>query len=462
MWLLLWFACASDPTADPAPDAAPAAEGGAAPARGGDGPGPRRGGPPGGPQHPPPGGAQQGGPPQGPPPGGGSGAALQDPTGFPTFHAWPAPNGPRVETLGAWSAPVRLTDPPGGGYRPQIAAAPDGTLHAVYYERVDAGDLIRHRTSRGGADWSEPVALGFDRLRNWGPDIIARADGSVVVSFDHAQADFSSRGYLTTWAGDAWSTPEPLTAADPEGEIGSGHVADAGGDDLAYVWIGKKMSPENHFRSFWRWRVAGVWTDPVAFTDGAADAWHTNVERRPDGSVLAAWDVGVGGGETTLFVVDGRDGRFGSPEDLSRAPGRAGERAHFAFGADGVDHVTWFHKRDGAPRHVYVRSGRPGAWSDRVDEPSRGLGGFHFDPDIAIDAAGRRVLVWGWDQGTEAELVYSVDTGEGWSPARRVAQVGWGKPGLPSLTVDAGGAFHVVWNQGVRGENHVYYASLDL
>lgn len=455
MLLLLWLACAGTdeapaPAAEPAPPQASAPQA-SAPQGGGPGPGPR--GKAGGPARPGP-----AGPPPGAKGGAQSGAALQDPTGFPTFHAWPAPPGPPVAELGTWSPAEKLTGAPGGGYRPQVAVSGDGTLHAVYYERTDAGDLIRHRVRRAGADWSAPQPLGFDELRNWGPDIVAREDGSVVVVFDHAQEDFSSQGFLTTWTDGTWSPPVPLTPGGPGEEVGSGHVADTSGDDLAFVWIGKKMSPEYHFRSWGRWRIGGTWTEPAPFTDGTADAWHTNVERRPDGSVLAAYDVGVGGGETRLFVVDGREGRFSTPEDLSAPPGRPGERAHFAFGADGLDHVTWFHKKAGSPRAVYVRSGRPGAWSGQVDEPSKGLGGFHFDPDIAVDAEGRRVLVWGWDLGSEAELVYSVDEGSGWSAPRRVATIGWGKPGLPSLVVGPDGTFHVVWNQGVRGENHVYYA----
>ena len=174
--------------------------------------------------------------------------------------------------------------------------------------------------------------------------------------------------------------------------------------------------------------------------------------------MLAAWDVGVGGGATTLFVADGRDGSFSRAENLSESPGRPGERAHFAFGQDGRDHVTWFHKTNGAPRHIYVRSGRPGAWESTTHEPSAGYGGFHFDPDIAIDAAGTRVLVWGWDQTSDAELVYSVAKDQSWSSPLRVATIGWGKPGLPSIAVDSRGTFHAVWNQGIRGENHVYYA----
>ena len=97
-----------------------------------------------------------------------------------------------------------------------------------------------------------------------------------------------------------------------------------------------------------------------------------------------------------------------------------------------------------------------------MHEPSRGYGGFHFDPDIAVNDSGVRVLVWGWDAGTQAELVYSVDRGQGWMPPRLVAKIGHGKPGLPSIDVDKSGRFHVVWNQGVRGYNEVYTATLEV
>ncbi len=98
----------------------------------------------------------------------------------------------------------------------------------------------------------------------------------------------------------------------------------------------------------------------MSFTDGAQDAWHTNVKARPDGSVLAAYDVGPGGSETTWLFVDGRDGRWSTPENLT-AGSHPGERANFAF-LGGTDWVTWSRRSGGAPRHVYVRKGRPGAW----------------------------------------------------------------------------------------------------
>lgn len=398
-----------------------------------------------------------------------SGAGMQDASGapvahdWPIFHDWPAPGGPAISELGAWGAAARLSAPPGGGYRPQVAVGSDGTIHVVYYEQTDQGDLIRHRRSTDGRGWSEPEHLGHDRDRNWGPDLVARSDGSVVVVYDHALEDFSSTGFLTVWRDGVWSDPEALTVAAPDQEVGSGHVAHGPGDTLAYVYIGKRMSLEHHFEGRWRWFDGTTWSEVGAFSDGSVDAWHANVERRPDGSMLVGYDLGLGGTETRLTIVEGRDGVFGEPEDIA-ASGKPGERPHFAFGTalgsqPGPDHITWFHKESARPRHVYVRSGSPGAWGPVV-EPTLGLGGYQYDPDIAINAQGVRCLVWGWDSGETSELVYSLDLGEGWTRPRRVAEVGWGKAGLPSIDVDATGAFHVVWNQGVRGEHHVYYARL--
>jgi hypothetical protein len=388
----------------------------------------------------------------------GSGGSLQDPSGFPDFHGLPSPPGPSIEEAGAWSAPTLLSETPGGGYRPQVTVDREGSIHAVYYERTEAGDLLRHRSSDDGVSWSPPVHFGFSEHRNWGPDLITRDDGSLVVVFDHMLPDFTSRGYLTTWDGGAWSAPEPLTPAGAV-EVGSGHIARGTGDELAYVYIGRSVEQGARFQAWSRWHRGGAWQPATALSDGSQDAWHTNVERRPDGSVMMGFDIGTGGSETTLYTTQGRDGAFAPLEDMT-ATGRPGERPHFAFELDGTDHVTWFHKEQGLPVHVYVRSGGPGRWGS-VEEPSAGYGGFHFDPEIAVNDAGTLCLVWGWDAGAQAEMVYSLRRDGRWDPPRRIATIGEGKPGLASLVAGPDGRFHVVWNQGVRGSNLVHYASLD-
>ena len=57
-------------------------------------------------------------------------------------------------------------------------------------------------------------------------------------------------------------------------------------------------------------------------------------------------------------------------------------------------------------------------------------------------------------------MVYSLDAGAGWTPPRKIAEIGWGKPGLASIDVPRDGAFHVIWHPGVRGRNEVYSARL--
>ncbi|MEC8276363.1 MAG: hypothetical protein VXZ96_14515 [Myxococcota bacterium] len=477
IWMGLWMACGeTEPKVNrddvamqqAAPDPSVSRQGGQG---GPQGPAPKNPPPPqngqgqrGQPGQPGPQG--QGAGPSGPPPmsgpnaaTAGSGGAFQDPSGFPPFHDWPAPQGPAITAMGKWGPVQQLTSKPTGGYRPQIAVGVNDVLHAVYYDRTDDGDIIRHRiSSDSGGSWSSPQQLGHDSERNWGPDIVARADGSVVVVYDHALEDFSSRGYLTTFQNGSWSQPTPLTP-DDGGEIGSGHVAQTVGDGLAYIYIAKKLGPEYKFQARTRWFDGQNWSEPTPLSDGTEDAWHTNVERRPDGSVLAGYDIGTGGAATTLYLVNGEGTAFESPQNVTRS-GKSGERPHFAFQKNGMDTVTWFHKEKGQPIHIYVRQGKNGKWG-AVVEPSKGYGGYHFDPDVAVNEDGTLCLVWGWDSGDDAEMVYSINKGDGWSTPLKVADINWGKPGLASVDVDSSGSFHVIWNQGIRGYNEVYYTKLE-
>ena len=416
-------------------------------------------------QHGQPGNHGQPNKPTNPPPGGEQG--MQDPSGFPKFHDMPAPDGPEPGPVGAFSEPFQLTAKPTGGYRPQIAVGPDDTLHAVYYDRTDDGDVVRYRQSKGG-EWTAPEAVSPLTGRNWGPDLVTLDDGGLVLTWDHAAPDFSSQGWFRERSpGGAWGEALRMTP-ESDYEVGSTHVATAGDGELAYVYIGRTFGDFSRpFVAYWRWRKGDTWTEPVAFSDGSASAWHTNVESRPDGSVAAGWDEGPGGSSTVVFVASGKDGAFDAPENLSRNA-KQGERPHWAFiegGGDieGIeDHVVYFHRgQQSRPLAVYHRAGKPGAWGP-VNTPSEGLGGYHFDPEIAVSEDGTLCMVWGWDAGEKAELLYSLNTGDGWSAPLRVAEIGWGKPGLPSIDIDSAGTFHVVWNQGVRGYNEVYYATLKL
>lgn len=399
--------------------------------------------------------------PPAPPPNEMSGAMLQDPTGFPRFHARPPPTGPAPAASSAWTGVMRASEDE-GGLRPQIAAGPDGTLHLVYYAQTAAGDLLRHRVRPPGGAWGAPVSFGQPDGRNWGPDLVVRGDGSAVVSWDHTDTSqgFAGQVFVSEWRG-AWSSPEALTPLDGR-EVGSAHVADVGdAADLAVVWIERRLEPGAPFRAVSRWRRGGTWTEPEALGEiGAGESWHTNVERLFDGDVMAVWDTGPGGGENRVWQARGGDGTWTAPVAVD--PAHPGERPQVASWTTFVgtsNAIVWFHRIFDQPLHIWL-------WQTDVAtrDLADGLGGYHFDPDVAVRLDGALVAVWGWDGGSDAALVYSLGYGGQWTPPARVADLPGAdqgfKPGLPSLTVTPDGVTHVSWAWWRRGESSVWTASL--
>jgi hypothetical protein len=115
------------------------------------------------------------------------------------------------------------------------------------------------------------------------------------------------------------------------------------------------------------------------------------------------------------------------------------------------------------PLRVYTRpmTHTPsGAQLGPVTTLSQGLGGYQYDPDIAVNGNGVLCATWGWDGGSDADLVFSRNQGAGWTSPTRVAAGGQDKPGLPSLVAAPDGTFHVVWVQWRRGVSSVWWASL--
>ncbi len=386
----------------------------------------------------------------GPAPGG---VNQQDPTGFPKFHDTPPPPGPAPAVVRAATPPSEVASLPLGGFRPQVEVGADGTLHAVYYDHRDTGDLLWYRQSRDGRAWSDPEMVSTSTGRNWGPDLVVTADGRVLVAWDRADEHFYGQGWLRERGDEGWGEAVALTAGGNV-ELSSGHIA-AVGHDLVYVYIEKPMSPQHRFVAKWRWRRDGTWSEPVAFSDGKLDAWHSNVSARPDGSVLATYDVGQGGGATTLYVVEGKDRKFGGPQALA---GVQGERLHFAHTAEG-DWLTWFLKTATFPRQVFVTGGKPGAWSPAA-ELSQGMGGYHYDPFAVTLPGGDPVVVWAYDGGTVSSLAYSVRRDGAWTAPRMLEPVGPGKAELPSVSVGPDGRVHAVWAQGVAGKTTTWHAEL--
>ena len=157
--------------------------------------------------------------------------------------------------------------------------------------------------------------------------------------------------------------------------------------------------------------------------------------------MVAGFDIGTGGAATTLYFVEGRDGTFG---DFAEHHARMANQESDLI----LRLLTMWTMSPGFTKNLvnqstftFVLTRLVPINGDGVEEPSKGYGGFHFDPEIDINKDGVLCLVWGWDAGQDAEMVYSLNRGNGWSTPKKIADVNWGKPGLASLSTDSKGQF---------------------
>ena len=81
-----------------------------------------------------------------------------------------------------------------------------------------------------------------------------------------------------------------------------------------------------------------------------------------------------------------------------------------------------------------------------------GYGGYHFDPDIAVNQ--KVSASWGVGWWKPSGMVYSINRGKDGPPAHGKHWLGQTR--IASIDVDRDGRFHVIWNQGIRGYNEVY------
>ena len=88
---------------------------------------------------------------------------------------------------------------------------------------------------------------------------------------------------------------------------------------------------------------------------------------------------------------------------------------------------------------------------------TRGVRGRHYDPDLAGGRDGRVMVVWAWSAAGRSTLMYSVLSGGKHTPPRTFGK-GAGMASLPSISAGPDGRFHVIWNQGPRDNEVIYYA----
>ena len=152
--------------------------------------------------------------------------------------------------------------------------------------------------------------------------------------------------------------------------------------------------------------AGGAWHAPVDVSAPGPDAGRAQVAIGPSGDAIAVWRRFDGANRIVQAAARPAGGAWHAPVDLS-APGRNADYARVAVGAGGLAYAVWVSDNADGTSVVQAaaRSGG-GAWRAPVDLSSPGRV-YEDPPEVAVDAAGDAVAVWGWraQSGTGNEVV---------------------------------------------------------
>ena len=358
----------------------------------------------------------------------------------------------------AWTEPVVIARAPGGIHRPQVAVDPGGGVHVVYYLRRGAADVVVYRHGPAGKPLGAEVVISQRTERNLGPDLVIGPDRMPWVCYDHARPDFTGDVFLTRKTAKGWTTPKQIST-DKKVETSSSHLAFGPGGALTVVWLARPpRQPEGGTsRVLRRTRTArGKWGDAVTVYSGQQNAMHAAIMGGPGGLQVIGYDIVPRANYRQVQVAVTLAGEVQATGDDALST----ERPNFGFVGRGQIHAAWttalHHVRVGVSWSVGRVIPTGTTWSKPL-RITRGVRGRHYDPDLAGGRGGRVMVVWAWSAAGRSTLLYSVLRGGKHTPPRSFGK-GPGMASLPSISAGPDGRFHVVWNQGPRDNEVIYYA----
>ena len=356
-----------------------------------------------------------------------------------------------------WSKPRVIARAAGGIHRPQVAVDSKGGVHVVYYLKRGAAEVVVYRHGPAGKPLGPHVPISQQTARNLGPDLVLGPDGMPWVCYDHARPDFTGDVFLTRKTKRGWTTPQQVST-EKNVETSSSHLAFGPRGALTLVWLSRPpRQPGGQSKVLRRTRsAAGKWGPIKAVYSGGQDAMHAAIMGGPGGLQVLAFDIMPRQDFRQVQVAVTLDGKIQAIGDNSLST----ERPNFGFVGGQVIHAAWttalHHVRVGVSWSV----GRVAAGSTTWSAPlrfTRGVRGRHYDPDLAGGRGGEVMVVWAWSAAGKSTLLYSSLKNGKHTPPRSMGQDP-GMASLPSISAGPDGRFHVVWNQGERDKEAIYYS----
>ncbi|NOZ05028.1 MAG: exo-alpha-sialidase [Chloroflexi bacterium] len=355
---------------------------------------------------------------------------------------------------------------------PAIAAAPDGTLYAVWEDLRDGQwNLYLSKSTDGGVTWSanRPIRPTDPSAARRAPDIVAGSGGKVYVVWEESAggtADTDIMFASSADGGTSWATPvqavfdvsssyqrTPVLALDSAGTLYVAWEEQKGGNGDIYV----TRSTDG----------GAGWGYGVRVNDDSTTRDQTlpTLVAGTAGHLYLAWSDARNGNDDIYFASSTNSGQSWSTNVKVNSDIGSTGQTEPSLARDGLGnlHLAWRDLRNGDADIYYARSTNGGAnWQTNRRVNQDDPGALQYLPAVSADDAGRVFVSWR-DNRDGAHNIYaarSEDGGAHWLSESRVnddAPTG-SFHDTPVLTFGGGQRLALVWRDSRTGSPDIYGA----
>ncbi len=370
----------------------------------------------------------------------------------------------QIYRLGAlrWLHPGTLEDSicPAGNPAQGPSIAMDNNGNAIIvWEQFDGSDVQIFKSEYRNGVWVHPISLSNNISLAGGHAFVPRVamddNGNAIIVW-RQNVGTEWHIFKSEYRNGVWTHPGSLNDhISPDGQICyDSRVAMDNNGNALIVWHEKDDANYQIFKSEYR---NGTWTHPASFSDnispGDQDARHSQVAMDNNGNALIVWEQN-NGTDWQIFKSEYSGGAWTHPALLKDSISPKGEDAHepqVAMDDNGAALIVWS-QFDGSRNQIFMSEYRghdwthPASLSDKISPDGQNA----ETPQVAVNNAGKAIIVWSQSDGTAMQIFKSEYGKLGWShPVTLSNNISPdGRNAIaPQASMDNSGNIIVVWYQ---------------
>lgn len=345
-----------------------------------------------------------------------------------------------------WLAPETLAQQGNLTVEPAVAAAPDGTVAALWPRPAGGSTDYVGAVRPAGGEW-EVAPIANHTSGTIGVDLVASPDGTLTAAWIASTGRGQAVRTATRAPGGGWG--EVHTLSDDARSADQLMLAAGAGGAVVAIW--RRANAESRAIAQASVRPAGGSWEPARDVSLAgSDASYPRAAVAADGAVRVVWSRFNG----LRWLVETRSkpagGDWGQVDVLSAATASA-STLDLAVSGSGAAVATWVRATSPKSVHAIVKPA-DGGWSAVHDLSLDGREA--IEPQAEIAADGTATVVWGQVEGTTRIIRTATRPAGGqWGESRAISQPG-ASAHQPTLAMTADGAAVASW---IRSDGPGYY-----